>query len=149
MTLSDEDRDWLKFLQDSLWEWIPERPYRAYGHMNELRSLTTLEWGRVAEIASCSKNLFFETKTCHGFTLQIAIWEDAPYPGTDPTFLVLIDQKQLPEELGTAGPTGGGSGDSWKAAWKIFSAYTHSERNAEKLAVHGRKPPKSEGHYQY
>jgi hypothetical protein len=147
------NREWLEQLQKELHEYHPPTYARGrmsgYGHWTEKRNLTEDEWEKLTKILDEDDTLTTSLGTRFGFTLEMGIYENAPYPGTDPKFLLYVNQKQLPEKLGTTGATLGGAGDSWQTAWTLFTKWTHSDRNAEKLKFHGMEAPKEQSYYDY
>lgn len=146
--MKKDDRDWLRNLQEELWEHHPGIPGRSYGHTSEKRNLTEDEWTRLKTLMTEEDDLMFSLGTNMGFSLLIRIMECNSYPGTPPEGLLQIGQKQIPAE-GIDGPTYGGSGDSWQLAWDILTPFTHSDRNAEKLAFHKLDAPRERQHYEY
>lgn len=146
--MKDVDRDWLTSLQDEIWEYAHPTARNGIGWWSEVRALTSEEWSRLKTLFE-ENDFLFELGTMFGFSLQLNVLECETYPGTGPSFLLMLSQKQLPKEEGTQEAAKGGASVSWENAWNIFTKYTHSDRNAEKLKFHKREAPKEASYYMY
>ena len=152
--MRDEDRAWLKELQNELWRYVRQTyNYRDNSYWTEKRGFAPEEWERLTKLfdeqLESGEGLVFQLGTKWGFTLMLRVYEDAPVPDTPPEFLLFFDQKQIPPEYGTTGPTGGGTEVSWHRAWEILTKWSHSDRNAQKLKFYGMEPPREQSYYDY
>lgn len=145
--MKKDDREWLVGIHDDLWERHP--PDRTSpGWVSEARDLTKGEWKRISTLMAEESDVVCSLGTYMGFHLIVDIYECEVYPGTGPKHLLRIAQKQVPVE-GIDEATLGGAGESWKIAWDLFTQYTHSDRNAEKLKHHKMEAPRADTHYMY
>ena len=146
--MKEEDRKWLMGLQRELWEFHPAIQGRSYGHATEIRGLDKAEWKKLESLMASEDDLIISLGTHYGFTLLVNIFECEIYPGTGAKHLLLLGQSQVPVK-GIDGATLGGAGAAWKIGWELFTKYSHSERNAEKLKFHNMEAPQERSHYTY
>jgi len=143
-----EKTAWLKKLQEELWEQI-SATHNSYARSREKRDLTEDEWSNLSYVLDTpNTDLVYHLSTIFGLTLCLCIYKLPTYPGTPPEHLLTLNQEQIPNSS-LQGATLGGSGDSWKAAWDLFTKHTHSPRNTEKLAFCEMPPPEDRTHYMY
>lgn len=172
--LSDDDRQWLKDLQDDLWPPQKEEPddgsieaalrralpkkKRPVIVLEATRRLTHEELQRVCTLIENEKLLtsMFSKGMFGGHGMYV--FEHEQFPGTGPEHLLTLTEDHLPDpslyqRLDTldAPPKkkekhpGCGTDESWE----LFSKYTHSDENREWLKKYKMDPPRERGYYDY
>lgn len=156
-TLTDEDRDWLKRLDEDLWakEHLETPEIRHKITMTARRPLSPGELERVAGIVSGSTLLtsMFCTGMFGGYGMDV--FEHEPVPDIGPIRLLRLVEGHMPEPdaaklaSGDLGHTRQAPGVGRDDAWEFFSTFTHSERNIGWLKSYGMRPPQPRHSYDY
>ena len=155
--LPDEEREWLKALNESLWP--KDRKNRSPVKLEAHRQLTHKEKERLFKILDTHLAVveMFCTNMFGGYGINVYAHEQ--YPGTGPDFLLAITEDNLPPRSrlsridGETEPApekfpGCGRDD----AWELFSKYTHTEQMKVWVNEYRRfklNPPRDRSSYDY
>ena len=160
--LSDEDRDWLKKLNDDLWPDDEKKRVSRRIELDATRKLLHEEQDRIFALIEQAPLVtsMFSKGMFGGFGMTIL--EHPEFPGLPPTPLLWITEDHLPgprppsayEHLvGTAKPLPPPEkkrpGCGTDLGWETFSKFTHSARNRAWLKEHRLDPPHERSHYDY
>lgn len=153
--LSDEDREWLKALNEKLW---PPDHKNGVVSLEASRQLSNNEYERVTRLLD-EENLvleFISTNMFGGYGLRI--YDHEPFPGTGAQYLGTLIEGHLPAKRtrferdvlkpGKKAPDhtpGSGS----QRAWDYFSKYTHTDKMKALCKQYKLEAPRGQGHYDY
>jgi hypothetical protein len=152
--LPDEERTWLKELQESLW---PEtRKNNSPVKLEAHRQLKDEERDRVFKILDTHLLVveMFSSNMFGGY--GIAVYDHEPFPHAGPLHLLTLTEDNLPpwrtrferiegkESLPKKVP-GCGRDD----AWELFSKYTHTPQMKEWIKQYKLNPPREQSYYDY
>src|ERR1051325_1267198 len=157
-TLTEDERQWLKDLNEDLWP--PQE--QAAGQKNKFlieldakRILRWTEFQKVLDLIETRRLLthMFCTSMFGGYGMDV--YEHEPFPGAGPVHILRLVEGhhpdphrwQIAECYDKHVRKGGGVGRD--DAWESFSKFTHSEMNAEWLKYYKMSPPENRSSYDY
>jgi len=155
MPLSDEDREWLKALNEKLW---PPGHKNGVVSLEASRKLAPKEYERVTRILDEGNAIleFISTNMFGGYGVRF--YDHEQFPGTGAEYLCCLIEGHLPAaktrferdvlKPGEQAPDrtpGSGS----QRAWGYFSKYTHTDEMKALCKKYKLMEPKSQGYYDY
>lgn len=155
--LSDDDRDWLKALDDKIW---PETPGGGdFITLKAARPLKEDELTRLTRLLN-EGNLvveMFSTSMFGGYGVRL--YEHEPYPHAGPVHLVSVIEghipppsrydREVPSKKSSKVDKDKIPGSGSTRAWKYFSKYTHTPKMTAYCAQYRLKKPQERNHYDY
>lgn len=159
-----DDIKWLHELHAALWPPEPPRPRDRYGRSSPRiklevgRELTKAEWKRVVQAIAENKLVAEMIGTNMFGGVGVRFYEHPRLPGDDHEHVLTLTQEHLPgptrydhladraEATDYREPTGGNCS---RAAWDIFSEFTHTEDNRRWLKQYGLDEPRDPAYYDY
>lgn len=152
--LGDEDREWLKTVDDQLWRTTaPDR----FGHRHRVEhdgvSLSQDELDRLFRLIRDHHLVTSMGSGVFGFGYSIGVYEEPEPPALGiemkPEYLVCVTEHHLPHPDGLLAWPAGTHDKQKELAWGLFSQFTHSPHNAEMLQRNKMDPPRRRGDIDY
>lgn len=152
--LPEEDRTWLREVDGLIWrETSPDR----FGHRhlveNDRTCLSEEELERVFRLIRQHGLVTAMGSGTFGFGLSMSVYvePDSVAPGVKekPEHLLCLTGHHLPPPDGLDEWPAGSAGRQNDLAWRLFSQFTHSPRNARLLKWYGMRKSEGRGHYEY
>lgn len=118
-------------------EWVVDFSGRDTKEFGNSLYFTREQWNRLSVIITDSDDLVFRLEAPLGFELVMYVFEDAPCLGVPPEPLIWVFQKYLPGDINK------------DQAWDLFTRWTHSPLNIQKLKFYDLPLPRPRGYYEY